>query len=257
MNAVIYFVLGALIGSFLNVLIYRLPRGLNFVTKRSHCPHCEHTIAWYYNIPLLGFLFLRAKCAYCKAPISWRYFIVELITATFSLYFFSYVYSPLLYPYEAILFFTCFCILVVHFFIDIEHYLLLDSLNIFLLVLIALYSVFHFDFFHYFLGGLLGFGMTYVVTWIFYKVKGQVGLGGGDIKLFGILGLYLGPIGVVYLIFLSCLLGSIVGITMIALKKMNKDQPLAFGPYIIIVALWQIYFTPNYLSVMRFLGFSL
>ena len=75
------FIFGAIIGSFLNVLILKLPLKQNFVTTRSKCPSCNHIISWYYNIPLISFLILRAKCAYCKAKISSQYFIVELLTA--------------------------------------------------------------------------------------------------------------------------------------------------------------------------------
>lgn len=84
-----------------------------------------------------------------------------------------------------------------------------------------------------------------LVTWLFYKIRGQIGLGGGDIKLYGILGILLGPSGVVFTIFLSCFLGAFLGILMIAMKKMNKDHPMAFGPAILLVATFQIFF-PEY-----------
>jgi leader peptidase (prepilin peptidase)/N-methyltransferase len=118
----------------------------------------------------------------------------------------------------------------------------LDQLNIYLLVLILPFSVVNFYWMHWLLGGVLGFGVPLLVTWLFYKIRGQVGLGGGDIKLFGILGLLLGPTGVFFTIFLSCMVGAILGLTLIALKKLAKDKPMAFGPAILIVAAFQIFF---------------
>jgi len=98
---------------------------------------------------------------------------------------------------------------------------------------------------HWVIGGAVGFGGPLLVTWLFYKIRGQVGLGGGDIKLYGILGLYLGPMGIMLTIFLSCFVGAVVGLTLIAFKKTSKDRPMAFGPAILMVAAFQIYF-PKY-----------
>ena len=95
---------------------------------------------------------------------------------------------------------------------------------------------------HIILGGCLGFGFPYVVAYIFLKWKGIEGLGGGDIKLFGALGIYLGPQGVMQNIFLSCLLGSIIGVSLIILKLIDKKKPIPFGPFIIIAAIIQIFF---------------
>jgi len=91
----------------------------------------------------------------------------------------------------------------------------------------------------------LGFGITLFVTWLFYKIRGQVGLGGGDIKLFGILGLLLGPSGILFTIFFSCFVGAVIGLTMIATKLSSKEKPMAFGPSILLVASFQIFF-PSY-----------
>jgi leader peptidase (prepilin peptidase)/N-methyltransferase len=87
--------------------------------------------------------------------------------------------------------------------------------------------------------------MPLLVTWGFYKIRGQVGLGGGDIKLFGILGIFLGPTGILFTIFFSCFVGAVVGLVMIYFKKLTKDKPMAFGPAILLVAAFQIFF-PRY-----------
>ena len=94
---------------------------------------------------------------------------------------------------------------------------------------------------HWLIGGALGLGFPLLVSWAFYLLKGQVGLGGGDIKLYGALGFYLGPIGVMQNIFLSCFLGALVGIALIASKIIKRENPIPFGPFIIVVAAFQIF----------------
>jgi prepilin signal peptidase PulO-like enzyme (type II secretory pathway) len=235
------FIFGSLIGSFLNVVIYRLPLNKNIVTPRSACPQCGHKITWYENIPIFSYFFLKGKCSQCKTKISIRYPIVELITGAMSLFIFPNelnIHSLTHYFF----YFSIFCIFLAHFFIDLDHHLLLDKLNIYLLAIVLPYVFINFDFSYWAIGATIGFGGTFLITWLFYKLRGQIGLGGGDIKLFGILGLMLGPIGILNNIFLSCFAGAIWAGLKIKFKKMNKDTPLAFGPFIIIVAIIQIYF---------------
>jgi leader peptidase (prepilin peptidase)/N-methyltransferase len=97
--------------------------------------------------------------------------------------------------------------------------------------------------------------MPLAVTWAFYKIRGQVGLGGGDIKLFGILGILLGPTGILFNIFFSCFVGAVIGLIMIYFKKLSKDRPMAFGPAIILVAVFQIFF-PKYAFLFQSLFFN-
>ncbi len=235
------FIFGCLIGSFLNVVIVRLPLNKNLVSDRSVCPKCGAQLKWYHNIPLWSFIFLRGKCAFCSTPISWRYPLIEILTGLISYWLFpSEVNSTNIGPY--FFYFALACVFICHFFIDLDHQLLLDKLNIYLLVLIVPFCILNFYWMHWLLGGVLGFGVPLLVTWLFYKIRGQIGLGGGDIKLFGILGLLLGPTGVFFTIFLSCMVGAILGLTLIALKKLSKDKPMAFGPAILLVAAFQIFF---------------
>lgn len=239
--AIYFFIFGLLIGSFLNVIILRLPEKKDLVLKRSGCPKCSTQLKWYHNIPLFSFIFLRGKCAFCGTKISWQYPVVELLTG---------IVAFLLMPSELgmqsmmnfIFYFTIACIFICHFVIDLRHQLLLDSLNLYLLANFLIFSFFRLPWNYWLLGGLLGFLSPLAVTWIFYKIRGQVGLGGGDIKLFGILGIYLGPLGIFFNIFMSCFLGALVGILLIVLKKSSKDRPIAFGPFILIVAAFQIFF---------------
>ncbi len=234
------FILGSMLGSLANVLILRIPIEKSVVLPSSCCPSCNTKLRWYMNIPLISFLVLRAKCAFCKKRISWQYPLVEIICALFAVWIFPQDLSlvSILYFLFYLLFFVA---LIVHLFIDLKHQILPDSINLFLLSMLLPFSAYQFHWQHWVLGAAIGFVGTYFVTWLFYKIKGQIGLGGGDIKLFGVLGLFLGPYGIVQNIFTSCLLGSIIGLILLAFKKLDRNTPLAFGPFIIIVAIWQIY----------------
>lgn len=246
---VYFFIFGLLVGSFLNVIILRLPAKKDLVFARSACPKCGTQLKSYHNVPLFSFLALRGKCAFCKTRISWRYPLIELFTGLVAVW---------LMPnnlagqdlFHFFLFFTIACVFICHFMIDLDHHLLLDSLNLYLLALFLSYSVFYFHWTYWLVGGLLGFLAPLGVTWLFYKLRGQIGLGGGDIKLYGILGIYLGPTGIMFLIFLSCMIGAVVGLALIGAGKMTKDKPMAFGPSILIVAAFQIFF-PEYASVVQ------
>jgi prepilin signal peptidase PulO-like enzyme (type II secretory pathway) len=235
------FIFGCVIGSFLNVVILRLPTQKDLIYARSACPTCGTQLKWYHNIPVLSFVFLRGKCAFCSIRISWRYPLIEILTGLVSFWLFPKNLTTenlALYFY----FLSIACVFICHFFIDLDHKLLLDKLNIYLLILILPFSVFNYHWFHWLLGGVFGFGVPLLVTWLFYKIRGQVGLGGGDIKLFGILGLLFGPMGIFFTIFLSCLVGAVIGLLLIATKKSTKENPLPFGPSILIVASLQIFF---------------
>jgi len=243
------FVFGLIIGSFLNVVILRLPVKKNLVSTRSACPACGSQLKWFHNLPLLSFLFLRGKCGYCGQRISWRYPLIELLTGLVSYWLFPDVINVASMGMYLFMF-SIACVFICHLFIDLDHKLLLDNLNLYLLAIILPYSVINFYWTYWAMGGALGFGMPLLVTWLFYKLRGQVGLGGGDIKLFGILGLLLGPTGIFFTIFLSCFVGAIIGILLIVTKKMSKENPMPFGPSILMVAAFQIFF-PRYAYIIE------
>ncbi len=235
------FLFGAIFGSFLNVIIYRVPRGLNIVTPRSRCTQCNKVIYWYENIPLLSYIFLRGKCSKCKTKIPFRYFIVELIAGLAALYLFP-SYFTLHTLFKFIVLFSAACVFICHFFIDLEHKILPNPLNLYLSAVFLLYAVFFLPWQHWLFGVALGGGFPYFVSTAFYLITKKEGLGLGDVKLFGALGIYLGPMGIVTNVFLSCMLGSIVGITLIVMKKMNRNNHIPFGPFIILAASLQIFF---------------
>lgn len=245
------FIFGCCVGSFLNVLIIRLPQKIDFVAVRSRCPSCLTQLKWFHNIPVFSFVFLKGKCAYCHTRISWRYPLVEIFTGLVAFWL-----MPSSLSVETVglflFYFSIACVFICHFLIDIDHHLLLDSLNLYLLAIILPYAVVTRPWEYWVLGGVIGFGAPLLVTWLFYKIRGQVGLGGGDIKLFGILGLLFGPIGIILTIFLSCFVGALFGIGMILIKKMSKEKPLAFGPAILLVATLQLYFPKIFNFVQSF-----
>lgn len=243
------FVVGTCLGSFINVVIHRLPLGEDVVFERSHCPHCKHLIPWYMNIPLISFIVLRARCAWCHKKISPRYFIVELLAGFLGIW----MAPQTLTPISGAMFYLNLSVLlafVAIVAIDLKHHLIPNVLNIYLAVVFLLIATLQFSWKHWLLGGVIGFGVPFIVTILFYKIKGQIGLGGGDIKLYGALGIILGPMGVMENIFFSCFLGALVGAVLLMLKLMDRKTPIPFGPFIVLVAAVQIYL-PKYFNVIQ------
>lgn len=250
------FIFGALIGSFLNVVILRLPDGKSIIHPRSRCSDCGHQIRWFENIPILSFVFLKGKCSSCKTKLSWQYPIIEIITGLAALYLMQDIVYGMESLVSGVFLFTVFCVFLSHFVIDLKHFLLLDSLNIYLGVVLLVYGIFYLPVMHMLIGALIGGGLPYLVTWLFYKLRGKIGLGGGDIKLWTVLGIYLGPIGVIHNIWLSCTLGAFVGVILIMCKIIQRDEPVPFGPFILIVASGQIFFQQHFSSYLsNILGF--
>ena len=180
------------------------------------------------NIPVLSYVFLKGKCYFCGVKISLQYPIIELLTGFASLYF-----APKLLTIEGLynysFYFSVFCVFLVHFIIDLRHKILPDGLNVYLFLLFICYSFFHYSWVYSLSGFLIGLLFPLSVAYAFYKLKGVEGLGGGDIKLFGVLGVFLGPIGVLQNLFLSCILGTIIGGFLIALGKAQKIQAFLLG----------------------------
>ena len=252
MILLLIFVLGTLVGSFLNALIYRIPRGRDIVFERSRCPHCRYKIQWYYNIPLLSYLFLRGKCHSCGKGISPRYPGVELFTALATVLLFpsSMGRAELVYfLFNAVVLYT----FILIFFIDIDFKIIPNALNLCLGVFFLVFSSLNFHYGHILLGLLLGGGFPLMITWLFYLWKGQVGLGGGDIKLFAVLGIYLGPLEVMRTVFFSCFFGSLVILIFMMLKKMDRKTKIPFGPFIVVVASFQIFMSELYRQMMTVL----
>jgi leader peptidase (prepilin peptidase)/N-methyltransferase len=232
---------GLLVGSFLNALIYRLPRDINIALPRSSCPNCKKLIYWYENIPVLSFIFLRGKCSGCQTKISMQYPLIELLSGLAAMFLApSDLSSQSVFTF--LFYFGVFSAFLVHFIVDLKHQILPDSVNIYLACLFFAVSLVNRHWTFWLIGSSIGLGFPLLVSWAFYKLRGQIGLGGGDIKLYAALGLYLGPLGIIHNIFLSCFLGAVIGVLLMVFKIIKRENPIPFGPFIILVGFVQIFF---------------
>jgi leader peptidase (prepilin peptidase) / N-methyltransferase len=224
------FVLGAIIGSFLNVCIYRLPREKSIVTPRSACPHCEAPIRFYDNIPLLSYLILRGRCRGCGATFSPRYLIVELLTAIL----YVAVYRVTGVGFELFVGLLFVSILIVISFIDLDFRIIPDVLSLGgLLVGIGLaFLRTGFSYADALLGVLVGGGILWVIAFLYELLRKQEGMGGGDIKLLGMIGAFCGMKGVLFSLIAGSLVGTMVGIPLMLIKHADTKYALPFGPFL-------------------------
>ncbi|MGD0152179.1 MAG: prepilin peptidase [Thermacetogeniaceae bacterium] len=228
-------VFGLCIGSFLNVVIYRLPRGESIVVRRSHCPDCHREIAWYDLIPLVSYLLLRGRCRSCRAPISWRYPLVEFLTA--ALFLILYLHFGLVTALLKYLFLAA--LLVAVSFIDLEHFLIPDCLVLTGVIfgIAAGFIVRDTSFWSALLGAVSCSGFLFLVALI-----SRGGMGMGDVKLALVTGLFLGwPQGLVGLFAGACAGGLLAIILLLTGIKGRKDS-IPFGPFIalgtMVALLW-------------------
>ncbi|MFA5339377.1 MAG: prepilin peptidase [Candidatus Omnitrophota bacterium] len=242
MTAIIYvfvFLAGSIVGSFLNVCIYRMPRGESIVFPASHCPGCRRPIPWYLNIPFVSYLVLRGRCAYCKAKISFRYFAVEALTALmFTAAYWRYKASPDFAIYAAL-----FSVLIIVSFIDIEHWIIPDELTIpgavLGLIVSAAYPRLQGEASRLWALGDSFFGMVFgFVSLFLIGALGRIAykkeaMGGGDLMLFMFIGAFLGWKLTVAAFFLAPVFGSIVGIPKLLMKKQDTIQ---YGPFLVLAA---------------------
>jgi len=249
------FIFGLLIGSFLNVVILRIPARLEFdwhcqcrdllelqvpeeasepppgiLWSRSQCPKCGHAIKAHENIPLLSYLFLKGRCSACKAAISQRYPIVEAITGILFLLVAMH-FGPTVETLAAL---GVTGILIALAGIDIDHQLLPDDLTYFLLwsgLFASLFNVFT-DPVSSIIGALAGYLSLWLVYQLFRLLTGKEGMGYGDFKLLAAMGAWMGWQLLPLVILLSSLVGAVVGLVMIGLRRHQSSQPMPFGPYI-------------------------
>ena len=271
------FLIGLLVGSFLNVLIYRLPTmmqrdwreqaseilGLpteprpatfNLVLPNSSCPHCSHEIKPWENIPVISYLFLRGKCSSCKAPISMRYPLVELacgLLSAFIAWHFGFTWQA-----GAMLLLTWG--LLAMSLIDVDHQLLPDSLVLPLLWLGLIANSFGLftSLEDALWGAIAGYLSLWSVYWLFKLVTGKEGMGYGDFKLLAMLGAWGGWQVLPLTILLSSLVGAVLGLIMLRLRNAETSTPIPFGPYLAIAGwialIWGEQITSSYLQIAGF-----
>jgi leader peptidase (prepilin peptidase)/N-methyltransferase len=230
---------GLLAGSFTNVLIYRMPRKMDWVMKRSHCTSCDRVIPWYENIPALSYLALRGKCSSCGSKISIRYPVVELLTAFL---FLATETKWGLTPLTVLRDWPMMLLFMAITFIDLEHRLIPDRLSFpgVTWALLTSYWVPNLGLLGSVLGAAIGFGLFYLVALYYEKRSGQMGLGGGDIKLLAMIGAYSGVPGVFTTLFVSSICGTLAGIVWAKASRQESllKTSIPFGPFLVIGALY-------------------
>jgi leader peptidase (prepilin peptidase)/N-methyltransferase len=242
----IAFVFGAVVGSFLNVCIHRLPKHESVVWPASHCPSCASSIAVYDNIPILSYLFLGGRCRTCRALISPRYPIVELANGV--------GYGLILWQFglgwPSAAYALLFSALLVISAIDLSHQIIPDRITLpgIVLGLLCASMILPVGLLDSVLGVLLGGGLLWVLAWASPYLFGKEGMGGGDIKLLAMIGAFLGWKPVLLTIMVGALVGSVMGLGLIGLKVMRRDQYIPFGPFLALGAVVSLFFYRELLS---------
>ena len=254
------FVFGTVIGSFLNVCIWRLPRDESLLKPGSHCPKCDTHIAWYDNIPIVSYILLRAKCRYCAEPISIRYPLVEALTGA--------LFVCLYLKFSLSIALAVYCALVASFivvtFVDLEHYIIPDEITFggigVGLVLSLIVRHIPGDGFivtkplEAISGGVLFAGTIYLLDQFSYLVFKKRGMGGGDVKLAAVIGLFVGLRLVLPVILVASVVGSVIGIAVLAIRRQKEDDPshyIPFGPYLVFGTIIVLFFGENMLEFWR------
>lgn len=252
--------MGACIGSFLNVVIARLPQGESVVRPGSRCPRCKKAILWYHNIPIISYFILLGKCRYCKFSIPPRYPLIEAVVAALM----GALWVQFGLSWELALWVPLSAVFVAIAFIDIDHWIIPD-----ILVYPSMLWVLGIGFYSgatsisFLLAGLIPAGLIFLVGWCFEKITGREGLGFGDVKLLALIGLAVGPLVALNVLLLSSLQGALVGIAMRLFTKGHEAQKgsdavkeasdshfddgwvppphaIPFGPFLVLAALQSI-----------------
>ena len=239
--AVVYaLIFGLCVGSFLNVVIARLPAGRSVISPGSACPRCGSAIAWYDNLPVLSYVLLRARCRACQNPISWRYPAVELICGM--LFALAYLHFGPTSRLAAALVLLGALIAITG--IDFDHQIIPDVIS-----LPGIVVGFVFSFFLPWLGwqsslvGIVaGGGVLWLIIELYYRLRKEEGMGGGDVKLLAMIGAFLGWRAVLFTLFAASLVGSVVGVSLMYLQKKDGKLAIPFGPYLAFGAVLYIFY---------------
>ncbi len=234
------FVIGAVVGSFLNVCIYRLPRNESIVFPPSRCPQCGFRIPFYDNVPIVSYLVLRGRCRSCKASISFQYPLVELINALLALFLFMRFGPTLAF---LVLFLFCSAMVVITF-IDLEHQIIPDAISLPGIVVGFIFSFFFpgVGWQSSLIGIAVGGGSLLLVAYGYQLITKKEGMGGGDIKLLAMMGAFFGWKAVLFIIFVSSLVGSVIGITVMVIRGKDSKLAIPFGPFLALGAILYIFF---------------
>ncbi len=253
-----FFLIGLCIGSFLNVVIDRLPNGETIAKGRSHCDFCKKKLKWFDLIPLLSFISLKGECRYCKKKLSWQYPLIELITGLFFVFTYTYVlyyYSHAqFFPYVLILDLFLVSSFISIFFIDLKYGLIPDKI----LILIFLFSVLFQIFFtrQLVFGNLLSGVGAFAFFLLLYLFTKRKGMGFGDVKLAFLIGFLVGFPNVIVSLYMAFLTGAFISIILILWGKKRFSNTIPFGPFL-VSSLIVVYFYGDAITKigMKLLGF--
>lgn len=239
-NLLTVFVFGLCIGSFLNVCIYRIPQNLSIVRPRSRCPKCGYQIPFYDNIPLVSYILLKGRCRNCQNTISFRYPMIELMSGLLAVSTFLRFGLSV----EGVIYYAFIEVLLMITFIDIDHRIIPDSISLpgIPINFIASFFISSVTWKEALIGILVGGGSLFIVASLYHLITGREGMGGGDIKLLAMIGALIGWKGVLYTIFVSSAIGTVVGIIFMILKHGTMKLAIPFGPFLAIGAISYVLF---------------
>jgi leader peptidase (prepilin peptidase) / N-methyltransferase len=226
--------LGLMLGSFMNVCIYRLPRGLSPVRPRSGCPNCGHLLAWYENVPVVSYLVLRGRCRTCRVAISPMYPVIEAVTGAVFLAGYLWYGPSALLIVRLVLAWAMIALFV----IDYQHQILPNVITIPGIVVGILANILAGPgWIASVVGAVVGAGSLYAIAEIYYRVRHEEGLGMGDVKMLGMIGAFLGWKLVLLTLVISSFLGSIVGVFVLVSRKESLKYAMPFGTFLAVGAL--------------------
>jgi len=237
-GAMVAGIAGLIVGSFLNVLVHRLPRGESVVFPASHCPACGSEIAPRDNVPVISWLLLRGRCRVCRAPIALRYPVIELSNGLLWFFLFRRADSWLEFAAGAFLCSACLALLV----IDAEFQILPDKITLTGIVVGLALSLLARNLKGALIGLAVGAGGLYLLAFLYERLAGREGMGLGDVKMLGMIGAFLGPAGVLLTVLLASVAGSVVGLGLIALRGGDRKMRLPFGVFLSLGAMATLFF---------------
>jgi leader peptidase (prepilin peptidase) / N-methyltransferase len=245
---VIVFILGAVVGSFLNVCIYRIPEERSIVFPASGCPKCGRPIRFYDNIPLVSYFLLKGRCRDCRERISFQYVLVEIITALMTLF----LYWKFGFGLPCLAAFVFICALIVITFIDLTHQIIphvitLPGIPVFFLAAVFIMGIQPID---AFVGMMTGIGCLYLIAVYYEAVTGNEGMGGGDVNLLAMMGAFLGWQSLLFILLIGAFAGALVGITLIIARGKGLKYAVPFGPFLTLGAVTYLLWGHKFLHLL-------
>ena len=252
MDFIFVIVFGGLWGSFANLCIYRFPNNVGVVSGRSFCPNCKTKINWYDNIPLISYIILGGKCRSCKKKISIQYFIVE----TLSIILFTLIYYKFSTSLTTLYLIILSLSFLIIFFIDLKHFIIPNILTFSLMIIgfiksfdPNLNSMFP-NYINSLIGGVFGYGIIWLIIFIYKTIRKKEGMGLGDAKLFAAIGFWFGWVSIPFIIFLSSIIALLSVIPSLLKNSKSMSSQIPFGPFIILGCILYIFFSEQYKNLL-------